>query len=236
MRGDYMKEKVMAYLNQDSILNVDMLEVLDHEHCDILYATNKGVLLFHPHSKVYMMNVRDAKIAHSLIDSLDEQYGIVIHQKESETYIQSHRKIEERIECYQMVYPHDIPCTLNHKYEIRQLDESYLEIVGTCYEQDPHSAYILEIIKSGWMYGIFVKDHFAGFIGRHHEGSIGLLHVLEEYRGMKLGHELLKFMVNFYLDNGWTPYSQVVVGNEVSMKLHRSLGFVASNETVVWLF
>lgn len=68
------------------------------------------------------------------------------------------------------------------------------------------------------------------------EGSIGILEVLDEYRGRGFGSALEKFMVNRILEKGQTPFAQISVDNQVSMDLQRKLGFEISTERVYWLF
>ena len=86
------------------------------------------------------------------------------------------------------------------------------------------------------MIGAFFGEALAGFVGQHEEGSMGLLEVLPEYRGRGIGKALLAAAVNWQLERGQVPYSQIVDGNEISYRLHRSMGFsITPQVSVYWL-
>ena len=72
-------------------------------------------------------------------------------------------------------------------------------------------------------------------MGMHTEGSIGMLHILPEYRGRKLGKALETYMINRCLERGYTPYGQVTAENGTSKKLQESLGLCCSKSQVYWL-
>ena len=125
------------------------------------------------------------------------------------------------------------PLTLGQHDAVK---DSY-ELLEDAGEDDEYGAdYVRERIERGCMFGAFVNDAFAGYIGIHDDGSIGMLHVFEEYRGRKLGKALQTYAINQALDWGWIPYGQVVEGNEVSMKLQDSLGLHMSKSPVVWIW
>ena len=75
-----------------------------------------------------------------------------------------------------------------------------------------------------------------GFIGRHPEGSMGLLLVLPEYRRRGYGAELESFMIEKILGEGRIPYAHIIEDNFNSLSLQRKLGCEAAEEKVYWLF
>ena len=75
----------------------------------------------------------------------------------------------------------------------------------------------------------------AGFVGEHHEGSMGMLEVFPPYRGHGLGLALESFQINRYLSQGRVPFDQVIVGNEKSMSLQKKVGMELSKDTMSWL-
>ena len=86
------------------------------------------------------------------------------------------------------------------------------------------------------MYGAFLGNRLAGFIGTHEEGSIGMLEVIPEFRGKGIGSELERYAINSAIAKGRYPYCQVKEDNEISMKLQKSLGMEISKTKVYWLF
>ena len=69
----------------------------------------------------------------------------------------------------------------------------------------------------------------------HDDGSMGLLYVEEDFRGMGLGQSLEAFQINRLKDLGFTPYAHIFSDNEVSIRLQEKLGLYLSEDTVWWL-
>uniref|UniRef100_UPI004056B5B7 GNAT family N-acetyltransferase n=1 Tax=Agathobacter sp. TaxID=2021311 RepID=UPI004056B5B7 len=95
--------------------------------------------------------------------------------------------------------------------------------------------YIRERITAGCVFGAFVNGEFAGGVGIHDDGSIGMLKVLEEYRGRKIGAALETYIVNYAMQLGWTPYGQVEADNTASLHLQKKLGMHLSKTPIVWM-
>ena len=120
---------------------------------------------------------------------------------------------------------------------VRPLDAEYTDIISGTYDRGTvDKPYIEARIRCGALYGAFVGDELAGYVGIHDDGHIGMLYVLEAYRGRKIGKALETYMVNYCLELGWIPYGQVELENEVSIKLHEALGMHLSKSPVVWLW
>lgn len=154
------------------------------------------------------------------------------------------------IGCHQAVYTkkEKLPITGLYRLDgqqeegqprMRKLDIRYLDVVAKHYDgmdaTEETRAYLRERIEKGWMFGAFFGEELAGFVGMHTEGSIGMLTVLPEYRGRKLGKALETYAVNVSLEQGFTPYGQVKEGNEISLRLQESLGLCFSKTQVYWL-
>ena len=108
-------------------------------------------------------------------------------------------------------------------------DEEVIRVV------DEVIAYIKERIEKGRMYGAFVNDELAGMIGVHNDDSIGMLYVYDKFRGRRIGTALQTYMINKMIDLGWRPYSQIMVGDEASTKIQRSLNMFLSKTPIIWM-
>ena len=91
------------------------------------------------------------------------------------------------------------------------------------------------------MFGAYIRaedgtEAFAGFIGKHEEGSVGMLTVLPEYRGQKIALALESYMINRELEQGFTPYGQVCEDNTASIKLQQKVGLCFSKTPVFWVY
>lgn len=123
----------------------------------------------------------------------------------------------------------------NPGLQIRPLGMEYAELVAERYHLVDDPAYIRERIAKGQMYGAFLPEkRLVGFIGYHEEGSIGMLEVFPEYQHRHIGQALETYIMNLTLERGWTPYGQIIVGNEGSVALQQSLGLCLSKEQVIW--
>ena len=70
---------------------------------------------------------------------------------------------------------------------------------------------------------------------RQPEGSVGMLEVLPEYRRQGAATALMAAMVNFCLERGCVPFSQIFAGNEASLGLHRKMGFSIAQRPMYWV-
>ena len=85
------------------------------------------------------------------------------------------------------------------------------------------------------MFGVFVRGEIAGFVGTHEEQTMGLLEILPEYRRLGLAYALEAHLINHLLSIGQTPFCQVAIHNEPSLRLQRKLGLTISDTVVYWL-
>ena len=141
-----------------------------------------------------------------------------------------------RLECFQAVYTSGRRFAENSVLDIRQLDVGHLDTIYAYYHDYVEYEYLRRRLASGAIYGGFLGETLCGFIGTHEEGSIGILEVLDEYRGHGFGSALEKFMVDLILDRDEIPFAQLSVDNQISLALHRKLGFEISTDRLYWLF
>ena len=119
--------------------------------------------------------------------------------------------------------------------EIRKIGVEYFEEAAAHYEGPDGTDYLREHLEKDGLYGAFVDGKLAGYIGRHPEGSVGILQVFPEYRRRKLAKALETYMINLSLEIGHTPYAQVKEGNEASVRLQESLGLCFAKGKIYWM-
>ncbi|MCI5856963.1 MAG: GNAT family N-acetyltransferase [Agathobacter sp.] len=90
------------------------------------------------------------------------------------------------------------------------------------------------------LFGAYIRtedgtESFAGFVGKHAEGSVGMLTVLPEFRGQKIALALETYMINKELEQGFTPYGQVREDNAASIKLQQKVGLCFSKTPIFWV-
>lgn len=245
----------------DKRLHIDMLECIFRGRAKLLCQENEEILIRDVHSGVLFHtwlpeqeadNPQEAYHRDNIFrrhpEYLEQEHGICVHQ---EAVMQELELLGYEVSC-----PcHQAVCTRREKLPvsglyrpdqkpteqgvtIRPLTEEYADTVFEWYhlaEDEDDRTYIRSRIAAGAIYGAFVEDELAGFIGYHGEGSIGMLEVAPRFRRRHLAMALETFMANDCLERGWTPYGQVIVGNEESTALQGKMGFYPSRTLIYWM-
>ena len=117
--------------------------------------------------------------------------------------------------------------------KIRPLDHSWAGVINRTYSFPGglDGAELARILGEGIMLGGFDEDdQLVGYIGEWAEGAMGLLEVLPHARRRGYGSALEATKANQHLARGWTPFCQVMEGNDASMRLQRALGFTIAEQ------
>lgn len=225
-----MKEKALEFLNKDYLLNVDMIECIRRDICRILYASDKAVLIVADSGWVYMLSCEDRELGLELIKTHQPPW-VVLHQMDMREAVAG---LGYRIgdECWQSAYTKTTPME-ETLADIRRLDRRFLKRIADNYELADEEE-IAALLDAGVIYGAFAGGELAGFIGRHEEGSVGLLFVFPEFRRMGIAEALERNYVNRELAEGNVAYGQIFVGNTPSRQLQEKLGMDFSDKFICW--
>jgi len=138
--------------------------------------------------------------------------------------------------CFQVIYTSKSLRSLKGELNFRIPDRAEIERIKSEYHlESPENIEMLCSERKIWC-GFLKSGEFVGFIGRHPEGSMGLLQVFSEYRRQGYGEELESFMINRFLEEGRVPYAHIIVDNEKSMNLQKKLGYEVADKKIYWLF
>ena len=203
---------------------------------EILYAEGDGVLLRELASGAYMSSACDAGKDRDLLQPLGKRELFCLHRKDTADWLVETYAFASRLECFQAVYTSGRRFAQISALEVRKLGVGHLETLYEHYHDYVGYEYLRRRLESGAIYGGFLEETLCGFVGTHEEGSIGILEVLDAYRGRGFGSALEKFMIDLILDRDEIPFAQIAVDNKVSIDLQRKLGFEISTERVYWLF
>ena len=225
-----MKEKALEFLNKDYLLNVDMIECIRRDICRILYASDKAVLIVADSGWVHMLSCEDRELGLELIKTHQPPW-VVLHQMDMREAVAG---LGYRIgdECWQSAYTKTTPME-ETLADIRRLDRRFLKRIADNYELADEGE-IAALLDAGVIYGAFAGGELAGFIGRHAEGSVGLLFVFPEFRRMGIAEALERNYVNRELAEGNVAYGQIFVGNTPSRQLQEKLGMDFSDKFICW--
>ena len=225
-----MKEKALEFLNKDYLLNVDMIECIRRDICRILYASDKAVLIVADSGWVHMLSCEDRELGLELIKTHQPPW-VVLHQMDMREAVAG---LGYRIgdECWQSAYTKTTPME-ETLADIRRLDRRFLKRIADNYELADEGE-IAALLDAGVIYGAFAGGELAGFIGKHEEGSVGLLFVFPEFRRMGIAEALERNYVNRELSEGNVAYGQIFVGNTPSRQLQEKLGMDFSDKFICW--
>lgn len=231
-----MLQQALYYLEREPLLHIDMLEAIRRKKANILAASEKGALLYHTCSEVYMMSAKDPDTARDMLIKIHKAILFVAHQPFMIPLAEQALRLKRSLVCVQAAYLKQEPVAMEYEdVQIQRLDESHLKFIQDWYSHELDESYLLERLNAGVLYGAYVQGGLAGFIGEHAEGSIGMLEILPQYRRRGLGEKLEAYKTNEHVKAGFVPFGQIVTGNTPSLELQKKLGYTISEDTIAWL-
>lgn len=229
-------------LLKNKLLHIDMTQLIFRGQAEILYhGKPQNILIWDKVSGIYFVTSAEEEQGVLMLEIIKKHanskgrmnYLLVSHQEFMGPLIEMKFQMQPFLTSYQVVYTRKGPLPANKKVDVRKLEFIHVQEVIEQYSIVGEEE-IRERISSGNMWGAFLQGKLIGFIGIHREGSIGMLHVLPEYRNGGIAMALETEVINRMLEKGLTPYGQVEENNHVSRKLQEKLGFYFSKDKVHW--
>lgn len=223
----------LEYLNSDYLINASIIDPIQRQSAEIIYAARDGVMVKDKISDVVMLQTENMELAERLLDGLPEVALLVAHNTELANLVERKLGFDKRVPCYQGVYrrePFAVPQT---DLEMRLMTEDEADEACTMYHFNKEDA--IKHIRLGLVFGGFVGGEIVGMIGFHYQGSMGLLEVKPQHRRKGYGEMMEKFLINDRLAKGVIPYCQIIDDNSASLALQRKLGLDLSNNKLYWM-
>lgn len=221
-----------TWLSRDPLLHTDMTEALRRGLGEIVSATERGVLVSADEDSCGMLSCADVETALTLLAGW--RFPLLsIHQAEMESPLCRELGMETWMRCRQAVYLRKEPPAVTEE-DIRPLSEEHLDFLQANYRHED-SEYLAWLLERRALFGAFREEKLVGFIGKHAEGSMGLLEVLPAWRRQGVGEKLERFLIARELEQGNLPYCHVFTDNHVSLALQRKLGLTLAEGSVIWL-
>lgn len=229
-------EQARAWLERDSVLHANMLEVLRRGSTDALIAEDGGVLLHDTGCGAWML-AAEPDAAEDFLDRIPAGCDLFVgHDMAYFDLARARFGLPYREICWSAAYLGQDPLSIPaFGGALRLLDRSWAPWLTAHYSHDFGGAAYMERAADRGIIGAFLDGQPAGFVGFHDEGSIGMLEVLPAYRRRGLGEVLQRAAINLALERGQIPFGQVIDGNEASLSLQRKLGMAVSKTTLFWL-
>lgn len=225
-------ERALKYLMADEASHIDMIETIRRNIGDVRYGDTDGALVLN-NGGVFMMATEDMELADRLTDWLEPSFIFAVHQEWAMNLLSAKFGYVPFLQpCHQVVYRGGRQ-ELDESMNIKLLAEEHIDEVAILYDTED-KGYVIERIGEKALYGAFDGKTLMGFIGTHGEGSMGFLHVKQEYRRHGVGINLEKFLINDCLDKGWVPFGQFFEKNDASRALQEKLGFEISKKKMWW--
>jgi len=228
-----MKSKALEYLDKDSVLYMAMIAPIKKGCAQIIYAEADGVFMKEIQSGVYMISMDDFDKAQELLDKLAKPMHICVYQKDIADYLYGKYDYKKYVENVQTAYMKREHVKITHDtLKIQPLTLTELDWVYENYSDHLSYDYLKERVECGALYGGLLDGELCGFVGIHADGSVGILKVIEKFRGQGIATALEGSLINIMRDKDDIPFSQIEFDNEASIQLHRKLGFEVSERTL----
>lgn len=145
------------------------------------------------------------------------------------------RKIEWKLTTHRYYLP-DQKTVEPPDFLFKPLDPSMAQYIfaHSAYKDFTSEKYIKERLQKDVSAGIWIEGELAGWGLTHDDTSLGLLHVIPQYRGQGLGESLLRFLVMEKQAKKKNVFVNVEPHNHQSINLVKKLGFSFDRE-VSWV-
>ena len=221
-----------TWFSRDPLLHADMTEALRRGLGEIVSAAERGVLVSADEDSCGMLSCADLDTALTLLDG--RRFPLLsIHQAELESPLCRELGMETWMRCRQAVYLGKEPPAATEE-DIRPLTGEHLDFLQANYRHED-SEYLAWLLERRALFGAFREEKLVGFIGKHAEGSMGLLEVLPSFRRQGVGESLERFLIAREVERGNLPYCHVFTDNQASLALQQKLGLTLAEGSVIWL-
>lgn len=226
-------------LNKNRLRDVAFDQIIRRGTAEILEEDEQGMLLRDKrHGLVFLVSDDFETGAEWLRKHEDIGYEILsIYSLPLAEYAMQRYGLTGQEICRQVVWTRPEAPGLSGIVRIRPAEDRDVPFISANYDDWEEWGHLVYEIGN-----IFVAElpdergKTVGFVGHHMEDTMGLLFVDPEYRNMGIGLELEKFMIGEMLRMGLTPYGHVIVGNEKSMELQKSLGMEFWDGLMSWVY
>ena len=160
---------------------------------------------------------------------------VVISDDHVFDYARKHHRLIWSITCYRLFQ--DVQDISPINTQLKPLRQEHLTIVynNSKYQQFLNQVYLAKRLILGGGYCVMADDHPVAWMMTHDDGSVGMLHVLDDFRGRGYAKMLVKAMSRQVVQKGREAYAHIEPSNEPSLRLFQSLGFVIRGK-ITWAF
>ena len=196
----------------------------------VLYQSDATVLLCH-RPGAFMLYCTDTVEGLRALAPLRACTLLATNDRETALHAQARFDLSSRGECYFVVYEKATPPVVPKRLDIRPPDDEAMRLIRSHYDLASDEDNELAIVRQrGDLLCGYLAGTLAGFIGRHQEGSLGMLYVFPRFRRLGLAAELETQAIARCLAQGDLPYADIFTDNAASLALQRKLGFTVRED------
>ena len=228
------QQAAVRYLQQEPLWHMDMLEALRRGRGQVVYFEGNTVLIqWNDRPGFYLLTAESPETAEAAFLSLPAPECVVARGPGVAEWVRKRFHMTLSDYCCNVAYlrGEKLPWAAPGVH-IRPFREEELPAFLAHYDMEDE-AEARAHIERGELFAAEYEGRLAGFMGLHNDGSMGLLEIFPEYRKLGVGRAIEKFLINFCLDRGWTPYGQVFLSNEASFSLQEHLGMSVDRTKVL---
>ena len=115
------------------------------------------------------------------------------------------------------------PVFSSHRIESLKTEDAKTLAENSPYDQGEE--YALARIRNAPTAAIRIEGELASYMVVHANGSIGMLHTMDQFRGQGLARVVVSALVEAQFDRGREAYCYIVEGNEASERVFEGVGF-----------
>ena len=156
--------------------------------------------------------------------------------EEGDAVLEKFKNIKKKKACYQILYREPFGVQIPEDTIVKELpptDEN-IDFVTSTYTLGFAREDIKRLMQDFTFYATYTNGELSGYIGRHDEGSIGLLEIMPKFRRKGLGAFLVDYSVKTLNERGDIAYCNIETSNEKSLNMHLKMNFKPSNKFVYW--
>ncbi len=221
-------------LADNYLLSIFITDPIKRGTADILHRSDKTVIISERSSRAVMAYTENADEAFNFIGKLDSCPLICTNSRALTDNVMARFGLADDMTCRQAVWTGG-KIKYEPNLEIVPADDEAMKIIRQHYkvisEED-----LWQVKKNGNLFCGYAQGHLVGFVGQHLEGSMGILHVLPEFRRRGYAEELEAFLINRIVTEGRVPFAHILHDNIPSLALQGKLGLNLSEGFVYWAF
>ncbi len=223
------RKAVISFLKKDEIKNINMLNFMESYPVISLERIGSSVLLrgVSDCRWIYISSADDRElkdVAERLTE--EDRTFAAIEEWMLPTLVRG-RALSWELSMTRLVLPGEVSFPKAPLSTISPLSPDDAEYIyeHSIYQKVTRPDYIRGRIRGGPSAGVRESGKLVAWLMTQDDGSIGVLHVLDEERGRGYAHELTVYLIGRLREQGRLPFVQIEETNTKSMGVALSVGF-----------